>query len=157
MLGYGGLKISDNTAPSIAPGTAAKHTEGWAAMGVGSHGSLAVQESAANSRLICEPGVYHVSYQMTVESEDVSGTSGDAAGVVNAEIYAAGVATGLSAKTNHTGSDLAQSVTVIGLVEITDAQKDAGTNYIEGYIASGDGSGNDVTVRDAQLVALRVR
>src|SRR5690606_27925668 len=91
---FGGLKISGNATASVAPGTAAKHTQGWAAMAVGLHGNLAVQESVANSRLICEPGVYLVNYQMSVESEDISGTSGDDAGVVEIEIFAAGVATG---------------------------------------------------------------
>lgn len=157
QVAYGGLQIAANTTPSLAPATAAKHTQGWAAIAAAQHGAQEIAASVANSRLTLVPGVYLVVWQASLETEDISGTSGDGIGDVTLQIARGGtVVAGTRARMNHQNVDRLQSATALGLIEITQAQADASTNYVEPFIQSGDASGNDVTVREGQFFALKL-
>lgn len=157
MLAYGGLSINANTTAAIAPNTAAKYTQGWAAHGVSQHGDGSVTPSAANSRLTLAQGVYEILANLTVETEDISHTSGDDAGIVTFQLYKGGSAvSGASAKMSHLDSDRPQAVVVADIVEVTAAQVTAGTNYVELYVSSGDASGNDITVSNGRFLAKRL-
>lgn len=154
---FGGLSIDANTTASIAGGTAAKHTQGWAAHGVSAGGALDVVPSAANSRLTLRPGVYRVVGQMSVESEDISGTSGDDAGRVELKLYKGGSAVaGAAGEVYFEDSDRPQTVHIEDIVRVTPAQADAGTNYVELWWDATDASGNDVTVKNGRLLAYRL-
>lgn len=156
-IGYGGLSINANTTAAIAPNTAAKYTQGWAAHSVSQHGDLSVVASAANSRLTLKQGIYEVKANLVVETEDISGTSGDDAGDVTFQLYKGGSAVaGAVAVTNHQDSDRRQTVSIVDIVEVTKAQVDAGTNYVELYVSSGDASGNDITVTNGRFLATRL-
>lgn len=154
---YGGLTVAANTTASIAGGVAAKYTEGWASHSVSRRGALDVTPDADNSRLTLKPGIYLVVGNLSIEFEDISGTSGDDAGRAELKIYAAGAAVGGAVgEFDMQDSDRPQTVTVIDHVEITAAQEAAGTNYVELYLDATDASGNDVTVKSGKLLAYRL-
>jgi hypothetical protein len=154
---YGGMTIAANTTVTIAGGTAAKHTQGWAAHGVSRHGALDVTPDVDNSRLTLKAGVYRVVGQMSVEFEDFSGTSGDDAGRCELKIYAAGSAvSGAAGEFDMVDSDRPQTVTIEDIIEITAAQVVAATNYVELYWDATDASGNDITVKNGKLLAYRL-
>lgn len=156
-LAYGALSINANSTSVPAPFAAAKFTQGWAAHGVSQHGVLDVVPSVSNSRLTCLPGVYRVTFNAEAETDQVSGTSGDGVGNVSFQLYQAGVAvSGAIAKMNAVAVDRPQTIAIHDIVEITKAQLDAGTNYLEIYFSGGDASGNDVTVRNARFIAERI-
>jgi len=157
QVAYGGLSINANTTAAIAPNTAAKYTQGWAAHGVSQHGDGSVSASAANSRLTLKAGVYEILVNLVVETELVSGTSGDAVGDVTFQLYKGGSAvSGALAKVNHQASDRPATVTIVDHVEVSAAQVTAGTNYVEVYAKSGDASGNDITVSNGRFLAKRL-
>lgn len=154
---YGALKIAGNTTATYAPNAAAKLTQGWAAHGVSQQGDAAVAPSAANSRLVLQPGVYLVQLSLEAEGESAGGTSGDATGVITFQLYQAGVAlTGPKTQIDTQAADRPQSVHLHDIVHITKAQYEAGTNYVEVYHAGGDASGNDVLVSNAVFSAVRI-
>jgi len=154
---FGGLQVAANTTAFTVPAAGAKYTTGWAAIAAGQHGDNSVQESAVNSRLVLEPGVYFVQANFTLEGEFVSGTSGDAVGTITGQIFRGGVAVaGTRGKVGLEAEGEVDQLIFGGIVEITEAQKTAGTNYVEAFLSSGDASGNDVIVSEAQFNALRL-
>lgn len=156
-LAYGGLQISGNSTAFTVPNAAAKYTQGWEAHAVSQHGNADVAPSTSNSRLVLLPGVYKVTFNAVVETEVVSGTSGDSVGTVSFQLYKAGTAVdGAKAKVNALAADRPQTATVVDIVEITEAQRTAGTNYVEIYASSGDASGNDIVISDATFLAERL-
>lgn len=156
-VSYGGLQIAGNSTAAIAPGTAAKYTEGWAAHGVSQRGDTGVVASAANSRLTLDQGVWKIEITLTVETEDISGTSGDDAGVIAFLLYKGGSAvSGAKATIDAQDSDRPQSVTILDIVEVTKANVDDSANYVELYVDATDASGNDITVSDAKFLAFKL-
>lgn len=159
MNSYGGLQIAGNTTASIAGGTAAKHTQGWAAHNISQHGDAAVTPSVANSRLTLVQGVYQVTGIMSVETEGVgaSGTSGDAIGRMKLKLYQGGSAvSGASGEVDFQATDRPQTIVIQDIIEITKAQVDAGTNYVELWWDATDASGNDIIVGDGKLLAVKL-
>lgn len=154
---YGALVINANTTPSRAPNAAAVHTQGWAAHGVSQHGDQSVTPATATGKLTLVPGVYRVTASLAIETEDISGTSGDAIGLVSAQLYKGGSAIGGTKRTvSMLAHDRPQVVQIEDIVEITEAQAEAATNYVQVYLSSGDASGNDVTVSNAIFAAYRL-
>lgn len=156
-LSYGGLKIAANTTAHLVPATAAKYTTGWAAHGVGQHGDTGVTASATNSKLTLTQGVWKVDIQLVVETDVVSGTSGDSVGVITFTLYKGGAAvTNAVAKIDAQASDRPQTIFITDIVEVTAAQVAASTNYVELYCAATDASGNDIIVRNGVFLATRL-
>src|SRR5690606_13155625 len=113
-----GLKISGNSTAAIAPGTAAKYTQGWAAHAGAKQGDAAVTEDSTNSRLTLARGIYHVVANITVETEDPSGTSGDDNGTIAFKLYKGGSeVSGALAKVNMQDLDRPQTVCIDEVVE----------------------------------------
>jgi len=153
---YGALVINNNTTPSRAPNAAAVHTQGWAAHGVSQHGDQSVPPTPATGKLTLVPGVYQIVVSLAIETEDISGTSGDGVGLVSAQLYKGGSAVGGTKRTvSMLAVDRPQSIHIEDIVEITEAQAEAGTNYVQLFLSSGDASGNDVTVTNAIFAAYR--
>jgi hypothetical protein len=151
MSSAGGLYINNSAAAVVVGAAAAKLNLTFSAMG-SQHGDLTVYEDTTNKRLRLLPGRYLVQASLTVETEDISGTSGDDAGDLTFELYKDGVATGFKQKVNVQDSDRPQSLTIVGIIEVA-----AGANgYLELYGSASDASGNDVTVRNLQMTALHL-
>ena len=137
MSSVGGLYVTGNSTAFIAPYTATKYTTGWAAFG-NQHGNLTVEESATNSRLTLKPGKYLVTFSASVETDVVSGTSGDSVGIVTFAVYKDQAAvTGLAQKVDAQAADRPASVAICGLVEVE--ATDSG--QVEVFVSSGDSSG----------------
>lgn len=153
MASYGGLYVSGNTTAIVAYNTAAAYTTGWVAYGLG-RGDLTVTENATAGTLTCGPGVYEVWLTGDVETEDISGTSGDDVGVVTFQVYKDGVAeAGVKTTVDLEESDRAHNFCAHGFVEV-----DAGdTGELAVYVSSADSSGNDVTVKNCQFTAMLVQ
>jgi hypothetical protein len=152
MGSFGGLYVTGNTTAFLAPNAGAKYTTGWTAFGH-SGGDLTVKEDAANSKLTLRPGVYRVSFSASIETEDISGTSGDYAGILTFTIRKDGVAVaGLKAQVNQDAADKPANVAITGLLRVLTTD----TGDITVYVASGDANGNDVTIKEAQLVVEKV-
>ena len=154
---YGALVINNNTTPSRAPNAAAVHTQGWAAHAVSQQGDQSVTPAASTGKLTLAAGVYRVVASLAIETEDISGTSGDGIGLVSAQLYKGGSAvSGTKRTVSMIAIDRPQSVHLEDIVQITEAQVEAATNYVQVYLSSGDASGNDVTVNNGILAAYRM-
>jgi hypothetical protein len=154
---YGGLQIAGNTTAIIVPAAGAKLTQGWAAIAASRHGYGDVVPSVADSRLTLVPGVYKVEANLTLETETDAGTSGDGVGIIAGQLFVGGVAVaGTKARIDVQGVDRPQLLRPCGIIEITQAQADAGTNYVEVYLTATDASGNDVTISEGQFLAVKL-
>lgn len=154
---FGGLQIAGNTTATIAPNTAAKHTQGWAAISPDGGGDLSVVASVANSRLTLVEGVYDVKCCLSIQTEAITATSGDDVGQLTGQVYRGGSAVAGTKGVMHILSNTRPGVLSFGgLVAITAAQVAAGTNYVEAYLKSGDASGNDIKVLEGQFYAVRL-
>lgn len=154
---FGALIINSNTTPSRAPNAAAVHTQGWAAHGVSQNGEGSVTPVAASGKLTLAEGVYRVEASLAIETEDYSGTSGDAIGLVSAQLYKGGSAlSGTKRTLSMLAHDRPQSVHLVDIVRVTAAQVEAATNYVQVFLSSGDANGNDVTVSNGILAATRL-
>jgi len=150
MPSYGGLYITGNSTAFYVPHAAAKYTTGWVAFAKG-RGDLTVTESATNSRLTVKPGVYLVTLHMTIETEVVSGTSGDSVGIITVGIRKdQSQVTGLKAKLDSQAADRPHNVNIVGLVEVDSTD----SGQLEVYVDATDASGNDVVVSEAQFCAV---
>ena len=161
MRAFGGLEIRANTAAGIVPAAVAKVTaavagSAWTANAVTAHGNLGVVPDVTNSRLTLKPGIYEIVFNACIEGATVGGTSGDATGNINFRLYQGGVASGILCPSQITDASTKTQVTMMGLVEVTQAQADAGTNYVEVYANADDASGNDIIVREAQFYAKHI-
>lgn len=158
---YGGLQIAAGSGnfqclPTV--GRELGSTVGWAEIAAGRHGNKGVVPSTSTGRLTLQPGVYKVDLNLTLEGNYSSGTSGDYAGVVSAQLSVAGsLVAGTKTKVQTITEGLPMNVAVNAIVEITNAQLVAGTNYVSAYLIGGDASGNDVTVTEGRLLAQRLR
>lgn len=161
MVGYGGFNIAGGTAALYCPNAGVKltstNTPTLAANGASRQGDNSVVPAASTGRLTLQPGVYQVRASLTIEGEFSSGTSGDAVGVITGQLYRAGVAVAGSKGKAHTQTEGQTAVLSFGdIVEITYAQKEAGTNYVEFFLFGGDANGNDVIISEGQITALRL-
>jgi hypothetical protein len=152
MNAHGSMYITGGSTNFNARATGRKVT-GWSANAVSRHGRNDVEIDTANSRLTANtPGQYIVSAQLTGELDDLSGTSGDAAGQVGIALAKNGtIVTGTKALMNHTAVDLPQSLSICNWpLEL------AIDDYVELMVIAVDASGNDVTVKEAQLSMVKV-
>ncbi len=157
---YGGLYITGSTTHFTAAnaGSALGSTVGWTALGASQHGNLAVVGSTSTGRLTLQPGVYQVNLNLTVEGDYGSGQSGDFSGVITAALWVAGaLVAGTKSKCQTITEGLPMQLNVSAIIEITQAQADAATNYVAGYLYGGDASGNDVVVSEGRFTAIRLR
>jgi hypothetical protein len=156
MASSGGLYVTANTTAFYAPGAASQYTTGWAAFG-SQKGDLTVTEDATNSKLTLKPGRYLVKFHASVETEVVSGTSGDSVGIVAFQLYKDLVATptaitGAKASVDAQAADRPTNVSLEAIVTI--ASTDSGDVMI--YVDPTDASGNDIVISEAQLIAIQV-
>jgi hypothetical protein len=160
--GFGGLYVAANSSLEVnaAPTTGTVLTStncAFTAIAAGSHGDLSVVATTTSGKLTCKPGVYLVTLELTIEGEWTSTTSGDALGVISAVIKQAGTAvTGAKSKVQAITEGLPMNVSVTAILEVTQAQADAGTNYFEAALIGGDASGNDVIVSEGRFHAIRL-
>jgi len=156
---FGGFKIAAQSTTLIAPLAGVKLTStncGLAVIAASAHGDLTVVPTLTTGRLTVEPGVYDVRLELSLEGDQVSGTSGDAIGNITSQIYVAGAAVaGTKAVLNSVAADQLKQLNSSCLVEVTADQKAAGTNYIEAYVFGGDASGNDITIREGRFLAIK--
>lgn len=156
---FGGLQIAGNATPTIAPAAGAKHTQGWAAIAASAHGDQSVTASVASSRLTLKQGTYLVTFNGSVQTEDVSGTSGDDAGIVTFQIFKGGSAVaGTKGRVDYQDQERPAIISCMGIIEIAESEVEASTptNYVEMYAIAADASGNDITVLEAQFFAIRL-
>lgn len=156
---YGGLQITGGSGNFNCKPTVGTEISTWTAdIAAGQHGNLAVQGDETTGRLTLEPGVYKVDLNLTLEGNYSSGTSGDYAGVITAQLSRGGtLVAGTKSAVQTATEGLKMGVTVNAIVEITAAQKAASTNYVSAYLIGGDASGNDVTITEGRLLAQRLR
>lgn len=157
---YGGMYITGGTVNfnALLAGAELGSTVGWTAntLAAKQHGSAGVVADPTTGRLTLIPGVYKIDATLTIEGNHSSGFSGDFAGVVVASLYRAGVLVpGTKAKIQTITEGLPMNAKVSCLVEITQAQQDAGTNYVSLYLAGQDASGNDVVITEGNFTAVR--
>lgn len=161
MNEYGSLYITGGSANFNAAnaGSELGSTVGWTANGAGQHGNLGVSASDSTGRLTLQPGVYLVTLDLTVEGNYSTAQSGDFAGVITAAIHRGGtLVAGTKGKVQDITEGLPMNLGVRGaIIEITQAQADAGTNFLSGYLYGGDASGNDVVVSEGRFSAVRLR
>lgn len=152
MGSYGSLYITGNTTPQLAA-NAGTTVAGWSNGRSGDKGAV---PDAANNRLKLLPGDYFVSMNLSVETEDISGTSGDGVGDIKARLALNGTAiTGMVARFNQQAVDRPASVSLSGIVHVP-YDEDNNYGYLTAVLAGVDASGNDVTVDEAQLSAVKV-
>lgn len=149
MPSAGGLYVNGNTTAVLAAAVAAKYTQGWTAFGT-QRGDLTITEGATAGTLTCKPGKYMVHACLSVETEDISGTSGDDVGIVHFSVYKdSSAVTGLKSSVHCLDSDRPQNVVICGPVEVDAAD----TGALSLYVSTTDASGNDICVTQAQFTA----
>lgn len=151
-MSAGALYIHNNSTPQTAQAAGAKIT-GFSAFGISTLGNQAVTETPASNRLVAgTSGLFMASAQASIETEDISGTSGDDAGNVSIQLAKNGtLITGTKAGGTHADSDGLQSLAIPPIpVRLNKG------DYIELFAVSDDASGNDITVRQAQLSLVQI-
>lgn len=138
-------------------GSAGLGDPGFVAMSPDGQGDLSIVPAAATGRLTLHPGRYLIGYNLSVETDTVGGTSGDAAGVIAGEVRVGGTLIAGSKGKDYIGTaDQPLVLSGQAIVQITPAQLAAATNYAQIYLSSGDASGNDATVKEGQFWAIRL-
>jgi len=149
MGSSGGLYITGNTTAFVAPNTAAQYTTGWAAFG-SQKGDQTVVESASGSKLTLKPGRYFVTLNLTVETEDISGSCDDDTGIITFGVRKDGTqVTGLKAKLDSQDSDRPHNISIAGIVTV--ASTDTGDLTV--YVESNEVAGNDICISEGQFCA----
>jgi hypothetical protein len=161
MKAFGGFYITGGTTvlnvPNAGKALTGTNSGLTALASAGKEGEASISESATTGRATCVPGKYLVSGHLSLEGEFSTANSGDAVGVIESHVRVAGsVVTGSKAKHNLEAEGQVACLPVNAIVEITEAQRTAGTNYIEVGVASGDLSGNDVIIREAVINIVRL-
>lgn len=161
MTAYGGFTIADGVTSVAIQAAGTKLTSSnvptLAASTVSKKGDTSVVETISTGRIKLKPGVYKVDARLCLEGDQVSGTSGDAIGNITGQVWLAGAAVaGTKGIINSQAADQPATLSFGGLVEVTKAQQDAGTNYVEIYLTATDASGNDVTIRQGQVTVQRL-
>lgn len=158
MTPYGALSINaSSTAFYVGPTASPTKLTGWSAHSVRQEGDLSVVPNTTDSRLTLQPGIYRVVAKLDMEGETVGGTSGDAVGFITGQLFKAGVAvSGAVDRADVVADGTPDGLHIEDIIEITEAQKVAGTNYVDVRLSSADASGNDVIVRNARLIAYKI-
>lgn len=159
---FASMYITANTTvqnASAAGTVLAPSTSSWVVDPTSKHGEASAVGSVATGKITCVPGIYEVQVQASIEGPltSDSNTSGDTTGKITLALAVGGtIVTGSKSK----GQDVTDGVTtflaVTKIVEITKAQLDAATNYIQALVLGGDASGNDVLVSEARMVVKRL-
>lgn len=155
---FGGWKVTGNTTATLALNTPTDFATDLEELEASDNGCEDVSADTDSGKLTLNPGVYDVCGAFALETEDISGTSGDAAGDVYAQIYRGGAAYGPKFFANHQGSDRLANIAFSYPVEITQASADAATptNYVTVRFGASDASGNDITVREGVFWAKKL-
>lgn len=161
MIAYGGLQIAAGVTAFVATNAGVKLTSTnvptLAVIAASQFGDRSIVAAPATGRLTLKPGIYEITGRLSLEGEFTSGTPADAIGVITAQVYQAGVAVAGTRGQAHTQAEgQVASIGFGGIVEVTEAQLRAGTNYVEAFLLSGDANGNDVIVREGQFYAIRL-
>jgi len=163
MGSSGGIYLTGNSIAFYAPAAATQFTSvNFTAFG-SQEGDLTVTEDATNSKLTLKPGRYLLSFTASVETEVVSGTSGDSVGIVSFLLYKDLVATptaiaGAKASVDSQAADRPTNVSITALVDINaaNASQSADSGDVMVYVDATDASGNDIVISEAQFTAVKV-
>jgi len=153
MSAYGGIQLAGNTtATSVSVAPAILNPTGkWAVIAASQHGNQSVVASAADGKLTLVPGVYKVSLALTCQYGPT--------GIVRIQVYRGGSAVaGVKAQASTESSatnGAAKTLFCEGIIEITQAQMDASTNYIEPYVY-GDQALNPTLFTEGQFLAVKL-
>lgn len=152
MQSFAAMHKTGNTTATIAA-AAGTAIAGLTAAAASRHGEGALTLDATNGKMTATSrGVYAFAAQASLETEDISGTSGDAAGHVGIALMKNGtLVAGTKSLTSHGGVDDLQAVAIPPYpleLEIDD--------YVQVCAVATDASGNDVTVRELQFTAIRI-
>jgi hypothetical protein len=153
-----GLTITGNSTVQSALAAGSVVT-GWTASEGLLHGDGAIDANTVDSRLDLKPGTYLIIFGATVEApaDSDDNTSGDAQGEVTFQVFKGGTGvTGAKAAINDGTIGEPNHVSIVIPVEITKANLDAGTNYVDVRATAADSSGNDILVSEARLFAVRL-
>jgi hypothetical protein len=153
------MHITGNTTLFSVPAAGAALNVGWTANEGLLHGDTSVDTTVADGKLVLKPGIYQVTAELYIEAPATSdaNTSGDAFGEIFASIYRAGsLVAGTKAACQLDDVTEIKNLVINYPVEITVAQYEAGTNYVQVYLSATDSSGNDVLVTEGRLVAVRL-
>lgn len=157
---YGSFQVAGNTQALNCPNAGVVLTSANTTLAVNSvsqQGDQSVSLSASTGRATLKPGFYKIDAKLTIEGEFTSGTSGDAVGVITGQVYRGGSAVAGTKGKCHTQAEGQASILAFGgVLEITKAQYDADTNYVDFRLFGGDASGNDVIVSEGQIVITRL-
>lgn len=153
---FGGWRFSANALADIASATGRKISKGLSALAK-LCSSRAVVFDAATFQAACIQGTYKLEASLSVETEDISGTSGDGVGNIRFQFRKNGVLIdGAEGQVNHQAIDRPAAISILGVVEITAAEVTAGTNTIALYATSTDASGNDYTIRYGHVLITKI-
>lgn len=161
MNAFGGFFVTDGNSVLNVPAAGVVLSKGklpeLEVVGAGKEGEQSAVESPSSGQIKCVPGKYLVTGHVSIEGEYFSANSGDAVGVIESQVRVAGqIVPGSKAKSDLEAEGQIVSLPFNAVVEVTAAQLDAGTNYIEFALASNEPSGNDVIVREASLNVVRL-
>lgn len=153
------IHITGNTTLFNAPAAGAALNVGWVANEALLHGDASIDTTIADGKLVLKPGIYQISAELYIEAPATSdgNTSGDAFGEIFAKLHVAGSAVaGTKAACQLDDVTEIKNLIINYPVEITEAQYEADTNYVQVFLNSTDASGNDVLVTEGRLVAVRL-
>lgn len=157
---FGGLYSVANTTIFYAPAAGAAYTTGWTVDPVSRHGEASIVPTAASGKLTMAAGVYELVFEGSIYGPAASGgelTSGDTTGEIAAKFYVADAAvTGAVSKGEDVTDGVITFLSLSKVVEITEAQVEAATNYAQVYLFGSDSQGNDLIVTDARFYAKRL-
>lgn len=154
-----GIYVTGNTTLFNVPAAGAAYDEGWVAREGLLHGDGSIDTTVADGKLVLKQGTYLITAELYLEAPATSdqNTSGDAFGEIYAQLYQAGSAVaGSKAACQLDDVTEIKNLTITWAVEITEAQVEAATNYVQVYLSATDSSGNDVLVTEARLQAVRL-
>lgn len=157
---FGGLYHVANSTIFYAPAAGAAYTTNWVVDPISKHGEASIVPTAASGKLTMKPGIYELVYEASIYGPAASGgelTSGDTTGEIAAKFYIADAAvTGAVAKGEDVTDGVITFLSLSKVVEITEAQLTAGTNYAQVYLFGSDSQGNDLIVTDSRFYAKRL-
>lgn len=156
---FGEQTITANTTLELSQVAATILDTGYAAGATSRHGEASITVDATTGKFTCVAGIYEFAFNASVEAAETSGsaTSGDTQGEIIFGLYQAGtVVAGSKAIVEIDTVGAGRQVVVRKIVEVTEAQQEAGTNYFQIGMVSTDSSGNDLLIKEGRFGVLRL-
>jgi hypothetical protein len=153
------MHVTGNTTLFHATNAGNVYNEGWVANEALLHGDGSIDTTVADGKLVLKPGIYQITAELYIEAPATSDgdPSADTFGEITAQLYRAGAAVaGTKAVCQTDDVSEVKNLVINYPVEITEAQYEADTNYVQVYLFGGDVPGNDILVSEARLVAVRL-